>query len=81
MQLAPSDAVSDKVGVPHYLPTRPGLPDYFALSVSIGSFRPIDENYRGSKYFAKWRMRHNGRLLTTLFTGAVERVSTEIKII
>jgi hypothetical protein len=78
MELAPSDAVPAKVGVQHYVPSRPGLPNFFALSASIGSFRPEDPRRGGSQYFAKWRMRHNGRLLTTLFTGAVERVCFEV---
>ncbi|CBY36696.1 unnamed protein product [Oikopleura dioica] len=73
MILSPADAVPTKVGVAHYFPTRPGLPTAFALSVSIGSLRPAS----GSRetIFSRWRLRQNGRLLVSLFVGAVQRIS------
>ncbi|CBY14297.1 unnamed protein product [Oikopleura dioica] len=74
--MAPEDAVMDKVGVPHYQPSRPGMPDSFVLSASIGSLRPSDErDPRRNSLFTRWLMRHNGRILVTLFAGAVQRIS------
>jgi hypothetical protein len=40
MTLAPADAVTSKIGVPHYNPTRAGFPSAFVLTASIGSLRP-----------------------------------------
>ena len=78
-RLSASDAVPEKVGVAHYHPSRPGLPDSFVLSASIGSFRPAEErDSRRSAFFTRWLMRHNGRILVTLFVGAVERVSSQL---
>ncbi|CBY12589.1 unnamed protein product [Oikopleura dioica] len=80
-RLSAPDAVPEKVGVAHYHPSRPGLPESFVLSASVGSFRPSEEqDSRCSPYFTRWLMRHNGRVLVTLFVGAVQREISPPKI-
>ncbi|CBY14262.1 unnamed protein product, partial [Oikopleura dioica] len=75
MVAAESDAVPGLAGVPHLLAQRPGIPDAFILSISIGSTRPDTRPAEVPSISPRWDLRHGGRFLVALYCGLVKRVS------
>ncbi|CBY32456.1 unnamed protein product [Oikopleura dioica] len=71
---APMDAVPGKVGVPHFLASRPGLPGAYFLTIAAGSLRTDLPRSSMPTVSPRWSLRITARFITSLFCGLVRRV-------
>jgi len=72
---AAADAVPGLAGVPHLRAQRPGIPNAFVLSASVGGVREDTRPAAVPSVSPRWSMKHGGRFLVALFCGLVRRVN------
>jgi hypothetical protein len=75
MTPAADNAVPGLAGVKHLEPARPGIPDAFILTASVGGIRADTRRPAVPSVSPRWGLKHGGRFLVALYCGLVKRVS------